>query len=66
MSKSYLNVVFLIVLCTSLEVGKMTRDKLEMLKQHPDYVNHLVFFSQSKLDAIKSDLEIWSGQTGMT
>ena len=45
MLKGYLNVVFLVTLCVGLEVNKMTRDKLDTLKQFPDYVNHMVFFS---------------------
>jgi len=65
MLKSYLKLVFLIFLCTSLDVGRMTKDKLDALKQFPDYVHHLVFFSESKLEAIRSDLEIWAGQTGI-
>jgi hypothetical protein len=54
--------LLLIVLTTSLHVETLTKERLELIKQHQDYKHYFIFFHQPTLDALMDKLDAWKDQ----
>lgn len=59
MYKLILNVVFLAVISSSLQINQLSAEDLDQIKRYPDNIHHFIFFNKQTLSDLENNHELF-------